>query len=608
MERLLTSPAGQSGSTAGPSPNRPAEGGAAGDRLFTDVSAGIAHTHQDARFDDFERQPLLPFKFSQAGPGVAWLDLNGDGHEDLVIGMGRGGQPGVFLGDGGGKFQPVPEREGVSGPDDTAGLVAWAGGEGKGVVLGAVAGYEVAQAAGLQSWQLVGPKLVLARQSLPMVSSGALALGDPAGDGRLVLFVAGGVLPGQYPLGAPSMLFRYQGGQWVPDRRNNVLLENLGIVNGAVWSDLDGDGFSELMLACEWGPVRVFRIRDGALAELTEAWGLAAHTGWWRGVSAGDFNGDGRMDLIVSNWGYNSPYRASPAQPLTFLHGQLFQPGVMEVIETEYVGGALQPRRQFMALANAMPFLFERFHSHQEYSEATVEQVLGDRLPLSRRVTVTTLASTLFLNTGTGFRVVELPREAQFAPAFSANVADFDGDGFEDVFLSQNFFATQPELPRMDAGSGLLLRGDGTGKLTAVPRAEAGLDVLGEQRGAAVADFDEDGRADLVVTQNAAATRLFRNTGAKPGLRVTLVGAPGNPAALGAVLRLHFASGPGPARELHAGSGYWSQDSLTQVLGLPARPEALWIRWPGGRATTTALPAGVREVVVDYTGRLIRHR
>jgi hypothetical protein len=441
-----------------------------------------------------------------------------------------------------------------------------------------------------------------------MASAGALALGDLNGEGRLVLFVAGGVSPGRYPLGAPSRLYRLEGSQWVPDARNNVLLENLGIVNGAVWSDLDGDGLPELVLACEWGPVRVFRARGGALAEVTGALGLQPYTGWWRGVTAGDLNNDGRLDLIASNWGFNSPYRASAEQPVTFAYGELFQPGVIEVIETEYVGGALHPRRQFTALANAMPFLFEHFANHQAFSEAPLDQVLGERSPLSRRVAATTLASTVFLNTGSGFRAVELPREAQLAPAFGVNVADFDGDGNEDVFLSQNFFATQPETPRIDAGSGLWLRGDGTGALTPVPRARSGIAVLGEQRGAAVADFDEDGRPDLVVTQNGAATKLYHNLGGQPGLRVRLAGSAGNPDAIGAVLRLQFESGPGAAREIHAGSGYWSQDSRVQVLALPSPPKALWVRWPGGRATTTPLPAGVREVTVDSEGKLTRSR
>ena len=161
-----------------------------------------------------------------------------------------------------------------------------------------------------------------------------------------------------------------------------------------------------------------------------------------------------------------------------------------------------------------------QFPSHKAYSEAPITDVLGDHQALARQVQANTLSSMVFFNRGNRFEAVELPREAQFAPAFSVNVADCNGDGHEDIFLSQNFFATQSEVPRLDAGRGLWLQGNGTGKLNAVPGQESGIEVYGEQRGAAVSDFNRDGRIDLVVSQNGAATRLFQNVAAKPGLRV----------------------------------------------------------------------------------------
>ncbi len=109
---------------------------------------------------------------------------------------------------------------------------------------------------------------------------------------------------------------------------------------------------------------------------------------------------------------------------------------------------------------------------------------------------------------------------------------------------------------------------------------------------------------DMAVSQNGAPTKLYHNLGAKPGLRVRLRGPAGNPAGVGAVLRLQFKDRQGPAREIHAGSGYWSQDSLTQVMATPEPPERLWIRWPGGRVTTTAIPANAREVRIDTEGKL----
>ncbi len=577
--------------------------------IFEDVSQLIAHQHHENEFNDYERQPLLPFKLSQLGPGVAWIDVDGDGHDELVIGSGSGGIPAVYRSDGRGNFSPLPMAQTMMVANDTAGLVGWANGSGNHAVLASLTGYESKTDHAVMAWQLSDGKIASGTPlASDMASGGALALGDMNGDGHLVLFVAGGVAPGQYPAGAPSKLYRFDGRAWRLDAKNSVLLDNLGIVNGAVWSDLDGDGLPELILACEWGPVRVFANRSGALFEITKELGLEPYTGWWRGVTTGDLNGDGRLDIIASNWGLNSPYRASDSKPLTFVYGQLAQPGVTDIIETEYVGNALAPSRQLKALAGSLPFLYERFNSHKAYSEATLEEVLGDRVVLGRRVRAATLTSMAFINTSKGFKAVALPREAQFSPAFSVNVADLDGDGHEDVFLSQNFFDTQPEVTRLDAGLGLWLIGDGTGNLVAAPVARSGLRIYGEQRGAALGDYDEDGRVDLVVAQNSAGTKVYHNIGARPGLRVKLKGLPGNPGGIGAQLRLQFKDHQGPTREIHAGSGYWSQDALTQVLGVPNQPEKLWVRWPGGRTTITPIPIDAREITVDTDGKLMAHR
>src|ERR1051325_4239512 len=103
----------------------------------------------------------------------------------------------------------------------------------------------------------------------------------------------------------------------------------------------------------------------------------------------------------------------------------------------------------------------------------------------------------VFLNRGDHLEAVSLPAEAQLAPAFYAGIADFDGDGNEDVFLSQNFYPTAVGLPRYDTGRGLLLKGDGKGGLRPMPGQDSGLLVYGDQRGAAYADYDGDGRLGL---------------------------------------------------------------------------------------------------------------
>lgn len=69
-------------------------------------------------------------------------------------------------------------------------------------------------------------------------------------------------------------------------------------------------------------------------------------------------------------------------------------------------------------------------------------------------------------------------------------------------------------------------------------------------------------------------------------------------------MRLIYGERKGPVREVHAGSGYWSQDGAVQVLGMAATPTQLWVRWPGGRETTVPIAQPVREVRFDVNGKL----
>jgi hypothetical protein len=73
-------------------------------------------------------------------------------------------------------------------------------------------------------------------------------------------------------------------------------------------------------------------------------------------------------------------------------------------------------------------------------------------------------------------------------------------------------------------------------------------------------------------------------------------------------MRLKFGETLGPAREIHAGSGYWSQDSAVQVMAGSESPTGIWVRWPGGRVTEVALPANSAEVILDHSGGLKKLR
>jgi len=425
-------------------------------------------------------------------------------------------------------------------------------------------------------------------------------LADVDGDGDLDLFVGGRVIPGRYPEAASSRLFRNEGGSFVKDAANSASLTSVGLVSGAVFSDLDGDGDVELVLACEWGGLRVFRNQEGKFSDITSELGLAEKTGWWNGVTTGDFDGDGDQDLAASNWGRNTPYEPYRGRPLELYYGDFDGNQVIDLVEAHYDVALRQtvPWRPLDFLAAGMPGMRERFPSYRAYGKASVEGVLATQFSAARRLEARWLESSVFINDGGKFRVEALPIEAQLSPAFGISAGDLDGDGAEDLLLSQNCFAVDAWTPRYDAGLGLWLKGDGRGGFSAVPGRESGIRVYGEQRGSALADFDRDGRLDVVVTQNGAETKLYRNVTARKGLRVRLRGGPWNPHGVGAVVRVGDGQKWGPAREIHAGSGYWSQDGAVQVLGQLGSVTHVWVRWPGREPATIKVPEGVREVSV----------
>ncbi|PYP24119.1 MAG: hypothetical protein DMD55_15600, partial [Gemmatimonadetes bacterium] len=587
------------GSALVPSPQAPTPA-----PWFRDVSAQLGHHHVETPYNDWARQPLLPQALSQLGPGVTWYDVEGDGDEDLLITSGRGGSLAYYRNDGG-RFTRVNLHLPTAPYDETT-VVPLPAGNGGTVLLVGQSSYESqtpAEAAAVPSVVEVVPASDAITPIVPgdVSSIGPLAVADVDGDGDVDLFVGGRVLPGAYPKPASSRLFRNESGRFVLDDSNTRLFQGVGLISAAVCSDVNGDGWPDLILAPEWGSLKLFLNDHGRLRDASTEWGLDRVVGRWNGVTTGDLDGDGRLDIVATSWGRNTSHHVDPAHPLLLYYGGFTASGRVDMIEAQYddrVHG-IAPLTPLRRLMTTLPWLRPGTRAFTTYANATLQDVLGHGLEGVQRLEAATLDHVVFFNRGGKFAAAPLPAEAQFAPAFYVGVADFDGDGHEDVFLAQNFFLTELETPRYDAGRGLLLVGRGDGTLAPVPGQVSGITVYGDQRGAAFADYDGDGRLDLAISQNGAETKLYHNEHARPGVRVRLVGGAANPHAIGALLRIVYEGSRGPAREVHGGSGYWSEDGAIQVLGVEAdkRPVAVWVRWPGGRETQVPLEAGAREVI-----------
>ncbi len=588
--------------------------------LFENATAMLGGaTHVDSLYADFKRQPLLPTRLSQLGPGVSWIDVDGDGREDLVFGSGHGGRLTVLRNVASGtasRFVSMPVPGTVERFDQTTVLPGPYLNGGRMLLVGQ-ASYEAASlsdAVALPSVTgniLGGPRSSISggpiNQSIDWIlgdtaSVGPMAMADVNGDGYLDLFIGARVIPGAWPLPARSrLLLGTAAGMFVPDSANIGAMSKLGLVSSAVFADLDGDGRPDLILATEFGPVRVLHNDAGTLRDMTRELGMSARSSRWNGVAVGDFDGDGKLDIVATSWGRNVPWQTSVERPYTLLVSRFADDRLgLLFARADSLTNREMPLDPLSRLGASLPSIKNQFATYADFAKADVDALLGPTASRAVRVGATTFDHTLFLNRGATFEAHALPTAAQLAPSFGVVVADFDGDGHEDLFLAQNFFPTEINTMRFDAGAGLLLLGDGAGGFRAQTVQSSGIAIMGDQRGAAVADFDGDGRVDLAVAQNGAPMTLWHNVRGTPGLTVTLKGSAGNPLGIGAQLRVIAHGTPGPVRELHAGSGYWSMDAATTVLALPPNATALAIRWPDKTQQNVAITNGTSQLTITH--------
>jgi hypothetical protein len=296
------------------------------------------------------------------------------------------------------------------------------------------------------------------------------------------LFVGSRSLPGQYPLSPPSRLLVNAKGRFRDETPDPI--RQAGMVTDAVWSDVDGDGWEDLILTTDWGPVRLFANVRGVLVEKTTEAGLADRLGWWNALAAGvlyygDFDGSGQQHIV----------------------------------EARREGGTWYPRRDRAALSNAMPAVTAGFKSFDEFGRATLAEIFTqDRLDQAKRFEVNTVQSGVLINEGQfRFRFEPLPALAQVAPSHGADVGDLNGDKHADIVLAQNHYSSQSVTGHMDGGVSLLLLGTGKGKFEPLWPNRSGIVVPGDARKVRMIDLDDDGRSDLVFAVRNGLWRAFRN-------------------------------------------------------------------------------------------------
>ena len=489
---------------------------------FTDATDQITldYRHEENAFVDFERQQLIPKKVSTEGPRAATGDVNGDGRMDVFLGGAKQAAGAIYVQRADGQFEAtnteVFRADRLSEDVGATFFDADADGDLDLYVVSGGNAYSP-QSPALQDRLYLNDgagRFDKATRHLPrMITSGAsVSAADFDADGDIDLFVGGRVIPWRYGLAPRSYLLENDGSGRFRDVTEEVApdLAEIGMVTDALWSDIDGDNRSDLIVVGDWMPVSVFRNTRNQLEKVDDP-SLANSHGWWTRLVAADFDADGDDDFILGNWGENTRLKADPDAPVTMHVGDFDRNGYVDQIVSLAKESGRYPLPLRGPLVRQVPYLQEQLPTHESYAERPVWEIFSrQQLDRARVETVYRNSTSYLENRGDGtFSLSALPTEAQLAPMYGVLPDDIDGDGHLDLLLAGNFFGVQSNLGRPDASYGTWLRGDGTGRFTAVPTRESGFRVSGQARD--IARLDVRGRRPLVmVIKNNDRPQFFR--------------------------------------------------------------------------------------------------
>ncbi|WP_162276828.1 VCBS repeat-containing protein [Mucilaginibacter pedocola] len=461
--------------------------------MFTEVEKTLfdsVPTHAENGFIDFDNERLMLQMLSTENPYMTKGDLNNDGLEDFYFGSSKDNPASLYIQQKNGSFhQYVPEDLGKQSYLENAGA-AFGDFDGDGdqdLIIGVGGNEEKADD------PIYFPRFFEndgkgnlrrnAQKAIPApVNASIIMACDYDKDGKLDLFIGGRSVPGTYGESPKSYVFHNNGDGHFTDVSAQVLGADtkLGMVTSAQWADIDGNGYPDLVVAGNWMGIKIFKNDKGKFTADNQ---LDNYKGWWSALQIADVNGDGKPDIVAGNIGLNIKFKASFEQPMTLYVKDFDKNGTKECVTSMFKNdGVAYVWHMKPDLVGQMPILKKQYLKYTDYAGKPFKEIFADEMLEGAEVhQMNYLASAVFMNEGGKFVAKALPYNAQLSNVNTIICDDLDNSGIPSIILAGNFYGFKPEVGRLDASHGQIYKYTNSG-FTYISPAQSGINLSGQVR------------------------------------------------------------------------------------------------------------------------------
>jgi hypothetical protein len=473
--------------------------------------------HEDDDHIDFYSELNIPKMLSREGPRAAIGDVNGDGLQDIFIG-GTVGHPGqLYVQAADGKFNRSPQRfEQFLDFEDGATVFADVDHDGDLDLIVGPSGNKMQPNSRQMQLRLYKNdskgNFTIDDTALPPtgMNVSVIAAHDINGDGYPDLFVGGRNVSGNYGIPPSSFLMMNDGKGHFANMTEQICpaLKNIGMITGAAWTDISGNGSSDLVLSGEWMAPRIFRFKNNKAEEIST--NLSKLFGWWESLAIADLNGDGIPDFVLGNIGENFYLHPDSANPVKLWINDYDQNGIVDKILTRSIGGKDMPVFLKHDMEKQIPGLKKQNLKHGAFARKTIQELFpSEVLDRSLVKTFNFPSSIIAFGLGNGqFKIVRLPDMVQLSSVNAILCTDINMDGHLDLVLGGNEFGFLPQLGRLDGSLGDILINDGHGGMKYLDAPQTGLRLHGQVRD--IENVKDKNSQSILILQNDEKPLLFK--------------------------------------------------------------------------------------------------